>query len=71
MRALAVLLMLALSAPAFAQEKNKAEPKKAAKQSGKKAEKKAEKKAAAPSQDWSRFNQGSKKDLEQLEKKKN
>jgi len=72
MRALAVLLMLALCAPALAQEKKKAEPKKSEqkKAAPKKAEKKAEKKAAEPKQDWGRFNQGSKKDLDQIEKQK-
>ena len=78
MRLFLFLLMIGFTVPAVAQEKKaekkpaaakKAEPKKAA---PKKAEPKkaAPKKAAEPSQDWGRFNAGSKKDLEKIEKDK-
>ena len=57
------LLALTLSAPAFAQDK-KAPSKKPA------AAKKAPAKKPSFSQDWSRFNQNSKGDLQKLEAEK-
>ncbi len=53
---LAVVLAFGFSSISLSQEK-KAEKKTAAK------------KKAAPSQDWSRFNSGAKRDLEKIEKK--
>jgi hypothetical protein len=83
MRFLIFLIFVSLTGNLVAQEKKaekkpaatkKAEPKKAApkKAEPKKAEAKkaAPKKAAEPSQDWGRFNTGSKKDLEKIEKDK-
>jgi hypothetical protein len=68
MRYLIFLLFISLTGNLVAQEK-KADKKPAA---AKKTEKKkaAPKKAAEPSQDWGRFNTGSKKDLEKIEKDK-
>jgi choline-glycine betaine transporter len=64
MRFLIVLLVLAFSLPAIAQEKKaeKKTEKKAAKKAEKKPAKKTEKTTAQPKQEWGRFSSNAQKD---------
>ena len=64
MRVFLVLLILAFSLPAAAQEKA------VTKNPDKKAQKKAEKKKPEPKQEWGRFNSNAKKDMKAIEEKK-